>query len=83
MLEDVIDKERRKVEIPRRGSKLCALLDRSPILEARQNSDHRTYRNTVNGEIVTVLNKKRDLRDINPKVYFKVAKTLRRWGIFG
>jgi len=71
---EVYEEVRRRTEIPRRGNKLCEILDRSPILQARQSGDHRTYRNTLNGEIITILNKKRDLKDANPKVFSRWPK---------
>lgn len=83
MINGLTVERQRTVEIPRRGNQICELLDRTPFLQARQTGDHRTYKHSQTGEIVTILNKRKDLRDTNPKVYFRVVKTLKRWGVSG
>lgn len=80
--ETGIETPRKIEEMPRKGIVLCETLDRCPFLRLiGQKGDHRTYKNTETGEIITALNTRRDLKDTHPKVFYKTQKLLASWGI--
>lgn len=75
--------KRKKGKVPRSSRDFGKVID-PLVIKATLDGDHRTCKCRLpNGRVdnITIIEGVHDLKDSNPKVWYKLVKTLKTWGV--